>query len=441
MRSRIRIVLAAASMLFTLVPVAARAAYHLRDDATGGDCALIGTWEGATRTCTLQQDLVFDVSGGEAGIFVESSGLVLDGAGHLLTGAGTTNYAVAAVQTTFLISGGTIRNLVIDGFPVGVNLDNAERDFIVERNVIRNSSWVAVWITGAAQSGMVISGNRIANAYIGIRTQGTSDSVVQGNEVDFREEGIQILSSHRNIVAGNSVSQATGFTGNGLYLWASDDNVIRDNTIQGSRVAIHIAGNRNAAFHNDVFGIATILPDYFGEVWSGSVLAYDPPVGGNYWSGHPCTDANRDGFCDEPMTRPSTSYFDTTDPYPWTVPGGWKDADGDGSVRALDCNDLEATVHPGAPEVKGDGVDQDCNGYDLTTYVTKAHYTVADSSLRIEATSGLGAAGALTVEGFGPMTWKSNQAQWLFLAGPITNPGQVTVCSVEGCTSSPVLEQ
>ncbi len=31
----------------------------------------------------------------------------------------------------------------------------------------------------------------------------------------------------------------------------------------------------------------------------------------------------------------------------------------------LDCNDLEASVHPGAPERCGDGIDQDCDGVDL----------------------------------------------------------------------------
>jgi hypothetical protein len=36
------------------------------------------------------------------------------------------------------------------------------------------------------------------------------------------------------------------------------------------------------------------------------------------------------------------------------------DADGDGSRADVDCNDEDASVHPGAPEVCGDGTDQDC---------------------------------------------------------------------------------
>ena len=43
------------------------------------------------------------------------------------------------------------------------------------------------------------------------------------------------------------------------------------------------------------------------------------------------------------------------------------DDDGDGITENQgDCDDTDAAVHPGATEICGDGIDQDCNGSDLS---------------------------------------------------------------------------
>jgi hypothetical protein len=41
------------------------------------------------------------------------------------------------------------------------------------------------------------------------------------------------------------------------------------------------------------------------------------------------------------------------------------DDDGDGVRQPLDCDDTKASIRPGATEIAGDGIDQDCSGADL----------------------------------------------------------------------------
>lgn len=125
-------------------------------------------------------------------------------------------------------------------------------------------------------------------------------------------------------------------------------------------------------------------------------------------------------------------------------PPGCVDDDNDGYFASAgcgtpaDCKDDDFNVNPATSEIKHDGIDQNCNGYDLTIDVLKAAYVSGEDTLAVEAVSDQGQKAALEVIGYGAMRWDRKTAKWtLSVRSAGGDPEKVVVSGIEGAVIAP----
>ena len=123
------------SLIGILIIPNAFAEITITDDATGGDCASIGTWDSASRTCTFTSDLSEQVT-------VGANYITLDGNGHTLDRLPETDcstsvpdrYGIHFNARTTLV----IKNFIIKNFCDGMNFTNSINNSILDNTITNN---------------------------------------------------------------------------------------------------------------------------------------------------------------------------------------------------------------------------------------------------------------------------------------------------------------
>jgi parallel beta-helix repeat protein len=154
----------------------------LQDNPTGGDCTLVGTWDDAGKTCTLNQDVADTIQ-------IDSSNTVLDCNGHQITYGPEASYAGVALAWVAGLTNVTVKNCDISGFTIGIDC----------------------WPNGAISGFKAIS-----------------------NNVHDSEYGIYVGNSSTGLISDNIINNPNG---HGIYLFASSEMEVSGNTIEGPGAA------------------------------------------------------------------------------------------------------------------------------------------------------------------------------------------------------------
>ena len=223
-----RIVVGLTVLVFLMVGVAG-ATKSINDNATGGDCTSIGTWNVASKTCTLTTDLTETIE-------IDSDGITLNGNGHTITGSSTGNGILLLGR-----NGVTIKNTNVRKFIDGIYLSYSSNNTLIGNNA--NSNYYYGIRLDSSKNNMLIGNNANSNnpnngrmfiSGYGIYLNSSSNNTLSGNNVKSNQpqegcsdivDGIRLDSSMNNMLIGNNASN-NGF---GIYLYASSYNTLIGN--------------------------------------------------------------------------------------------------------------------------------------------------------------------------------------------------------------------
>jgi uncharacterized protein (TIGR03382 family) len=121
--------------------------------------------------------------------------------------------------------------------------------------------------------------------------------------------------------------------------------------------ALWRAGDLDGDGADDLAAVSPGVLRWFRGGAAGPSLSGSLPIAHRTAEVAPVADVDGDGAREVVVLAAgvATLYEGVTDP---------SDGDGDGAPPGADCDDADPGVHPGVTEILGDGVDQDCDGYD-----------------------------------------------------------------------------
>jgi parallel beta-helix repeat protein len=200
------------TLAFNIQPVKAEGTIYIRaDGSVDPPTAPISSIDNVTYTFTGD---IYD------SIVVERSSIIIDGAGHTLSGnrSGT---GVSLCGTNNV----TVRKTNVIDFYYGIYIDSAFYVVLSDNNISGN--WYGIWLWASTNN--TICGSKITHNTLGILAVYSSDNNIYGNIVaDNNDDGIVLNHSPKNTLSENDISNSAD---EGIRLVNSSCNILSQNNI------------------------------------------------------------------------------------------------------------------------------------------------------------------------------------------------------------------
>jgi parallel beta-helix repeat protein len=258
---------------------------YIRDNPTGGDCTLIGTWDSSTKTCILTTNVY-------ESIYIMNSWITLDGNGYTVSSSGHT-WGIYVGGVSHI----TIKNVVIVGYSdTGIRLQSSHYS-IMSGNTITNTFrgiWAdssdyslvdgntisptdtGTWLRWSEYS--TVSNNIITGHKYGVYLEWDEDITVSGNTISqTTDNGVKIRYSYRIEISGNTITNC----GYSIYMASHSQITVSGNTISGGTSAVYLLTVSYATVINNMITQMTYINIYLYSS-SGSTVSGNIITGGTY---------------------------------------------------------------------------------------------------------------------------------------------------------------
>jgi len=307
---------------------------HIRDDAIGGECNLIGTWDSGTKTCTLTQDVNSSSTWGA--IEIANSSITLDCNNHNVINK--LNYGIA-ISTSDNV---TVKKCNIKASNIGISANGAGKILNNIRIINNNFDCGSEGIYLVRIKNSLIEGNFIKAPLAGIEASDVNYSTINNNQIDImnntpitmKRYGMWVDKGFGNNITGNTIRAP------------------QINNCTGIRFGNTPVVASNRVFHNNFINNTIQFVNLGGvNYWDNGY-----PSGGNYWSDYTGTDANNNGIGDTPY-----AFTGGSDNYPYMLQSGWAilDIDGDGVLNSID--NCPSVTNPDQSNIDGDSFGDVCD--------------------------------------------------------------------------------